>query len=137
MLKDTQAEREQMVKDMANRCKGIIEEAMKWAPETMRSHLKEYINNKVKIVFRSSRRILYCCFGCARQCFGSGSALDLHSMGSWIRIRIANTDPDPEERKSPKKDEKLFREKEKKIIKITVVFSVQTYLRQRTWPKNV
>jgi hypothetical protein len=50
MLKDTQAEREQMVKDMANRCKGIIEEAMKWAPDTMRSHLKEYINNKVKNV---------------------------------------------------------------------------------------
>jgi hypothetical protein len=49
MLKDTQAEREQMVKDMANRCKGIIEEAMKWAPDTMRSHLKEYINNKVKM----------------------------------------------------------------------------------------
>jgi hypothetical protein len=48
MLKDTQAEREQMVKDMANRCKGIIEEAMKWAPDTMRSHLKEYINNKVQ-----------------------------------------------------------------------------------------
>jgi hypothetical protein len=49
MLKDTQAEREQMVKDMANRCKGIIEEAMKWAPDTMRSHLKEYINNKVQL----------------------------------------------------------------------------------------
>ncbi|XP_023346695.1 phosphatidylinositol 4-kinase alpha [Eurytemora carolleeae] len=46
MLKDTQAEREQMVKDFANRCKAIIEEAVKWAPDTMRSHLKEYINNK-------------------------------------------------------------------------------------------
>jgi hypothetical protein len=51
MLKDTQAEREQMVKDMANRCKGIIEEAMKWAPDTMRSHLKEYINNKVPVIY--------------------------------------------------------------------------------------
>jgi hypothetical protein len=28
-------------------------------------------------------------------------------MVSWIRIRIANTDPDPEERKSAKKEEKL------------------------------
>jgi hypothetical protein len=33
------------------------------------------------------------------QCFGaeSGSALDSHLMGSWIRIRFANADPDPEE----------------------------------------
>jgi hypothetical protein len=27
------------------------------------------------------------------QCFGS--ALDLHSMAAWIRVRIPNTDPDP------------------------------------------
>ena len=46
MLKDTQSEREQTVKDFANRCKGIIEEAVKWAPDTMKSHMKEYINNK-------------------------------------------------------------------------------------------
>jgi hypothetical protein len=44
------------------------------------------------------------------QCFGSesGSALDLYSMGFWIRIRIANTDPDsdPEGGKSAPKKEK-------------------------------
>ena len=28
------------------RCKSIIEVAMQWAPDNMRSHLKEYINNK-------------------------------------------------------------------------------------------
>jgi hypothetical protein len=36
--------------------------------------------------------------------FGSESELDPHSMGSWIRIRIANADPDPEGGKlAPKK----------------------------------
>jgi hypothetical protein len=29
------------------------------------------------------------------QCFGSGSALDPHSIGVRIRIRIRNADPDP------------------------------------------
>ena len=33
---------------LLSRCKAIIEEAVKWAPDTMRSHLKEYINNKVQ-----------------------------------------------------------------------------------------
>jgi hypothetical protein len=37
-----------------------------------------------------------------QQCFGS--ALDPHSMGSWIRI--ANADPDPEEGKSAPKKKK-------------------------------
>jgi len=46
MLMDTQSEREQIVTDFAKRCKGIVDEAVKWAPDTMRSHLKEYINNK-------------------------------------------------------------------------------------------
>jgi hypothetical protein len=32
---------------------------------------------------------------------------DPHLMGSWIRIRIANADPDPEGGKSAKKEEKV------------------------------
>jgi hypothetical protein len=31
---------------------------------------------------------------------------DPHSMGSWIRIRIANTDPDPDGGKSALKKKK-------------------------------
>ena len=51
MLKDTQSEREQIVKDFAQRCKGIIEEAMRWAPDTMKSHMK------VRCGFLSTRQL--------------------------------------------------------------------------------
>jgi hypothetical protein len=39
------------------------------------------------------------------QCFGSesGSALNPHSIGSWIRIRIANADSNPEGEKLAQK----------------------------------
>ena len=32
----------------------------------------------------------------ADQCYGFGFVLDLHSEDFWIRIRIPNTDPDPD-----------------------------------------
>jgi hypothetical protein len=54
-------------------------------------------------------------------CFGSrsesGSALDPHSMGSWIRIHTANAHPDPEERKSAKKRRNIESEDQQKFIK--------------------
>jgi hypothetical protein len=42
---------------------------------------------------------------------GYSYSLDSHLMGSWIRIRIANADPDPEGGKSAQKRRKLRPEK--------------------------
>jgi hypothetical protein len=62
------------------------------------------------------------------QCFGagskSGSALDPYSSGYWIRIRIANADPDPEGGKSAQKRRKLSQNRKKIKIGITGINAV-------------
>lgn len=51
VLLDTIGERDEILADFAQRCKLFIRESVKWAPDTVQSHLQEYINEITKESF--------------------------------------------------------------------------------------
>jgi hypothetical protein len=64
---------------------------------------------------------------------------DIRIIGSKLNCfcSVLDPDPDPEGRKSTQTRRKIKSEDQKKIIKISTVFSKQSYVRQRSLSKNV
>lgn len=77
------------MKDFADRCQGIINEAMKWAPKSTRSHLQEY-PNQLSASTLSSHSGLALAFDAVLQSCGPSFATALLPMNK--RPQCVNSD---------------------------------------------
>ena len=86
-MTDTLEARENIVRDFASRCQGIIQEAVKWAPDATRSHLEDYLsshqNARLGLIQHSG---LSLAIDSSTQCSGSNthaSALSSSTLDRW------------------------------------------------------
>jgi phosphatidylinositol 4-kinase len=76
LLLDTVNEREEILREFAQRSKHFIKTSVDWAPDTVHSHLQEYINQITKESFA-----LHAGVALASECIQSFSGLNNESLG--------------------------------------------------------
>lgn len=89
-LMDSLPARESRLKDFADRCQGIVNEAMKWAPKSTKSHLQEY-SNQLPISALSHHSGLALAFDAVLQSCPSSMVSNLLPLASK-RPRCINSD---------------------------------------------
>lgn len=70
-----------IINDFSARCLGIVQEAMKWAPQATRSHLQDYLNK-----IPSSGRWHHSGLSLATESILTSKGLNLHSAPLSVRL---------------------------------------------------